>query len=306
MSDRQAAILAAEASIAAINRPEPVVAEVAPEAPAPEVVEAPPAIAPPAAVAVEDHDDDEHEDSAASDNGADPTAPRKNKGVGKRINELTREKHEERRRAEQAQAEANYWREQAQRAQPQAAPAPTQPQGKPTLEQYGNDWNAYEEARDQWVMNQAVERVSQERQRWEQEAQQRSRQAKFQERVAAFEREVPGGWQQAVSAPVETTQVMLETIAESEIGPKIGYYLSQNLDEALSISRLPPLQQAVAMGRIEPKLLPGPPQPSRPTVTRAPPPPPPNPSRSPRASSRLSGVEDHIAVVKAQRKAKYG
>jgi hypothetical protein len=306
MMDRQAAVMAAEAAIAS-KTPEPAKAEV-PEAPAPAVTpDPPPAPEPPAAVVVDDHDDDEHEDSAASDNGADPTAPRKNKGVGKRINELTREKHEERRRAEQALAEANYWRELAQKAQPQPQAAPTQPQGKPTLEQYGNDWNAYEEARDNWVLNQARETFTKERQRWEQEQQQVARQARFAERVAAFEREVPGGWQQAVSAPVETTPVMLDAIADSEIGPKIGYYLAQNLDEALSISRLPPLQQAVAMGRIEAKLLSAPPPPPRPTVTRAPAPPPPIPSgASSGVPARLNGIEDHIAVVQAKRKAKYG
>ena len=294
---RQAAVLAAEARIvAATPAPEP---EPAPVEEATPVSEAP-AIEPPAAVA-EDHDD-EHEDSAASDNGDDSTAPRKNKGVGKRINELTREKHEERRAREQAVAEAAYWREQAQR---QPTQAPTQTQGRPTLEQYGYDQNAYEEARDQWVINQTRQSFVQEQQQWAERQQQQARQSKFQERLAALEREQPGAWEQAVAAPVETTPVMLEAIAESEVGPRIGVYLSQHLDEALSISRLPPMQQAVAMGRIEQKLMHAPPPPPRPTVTRAPAPPPVI-SAGAALPSKLSGIEDHIAVVKAQRKAKYG
>jgi hypothetical protein len=300
---RQAAILAAEERIVAASpKPEPEPAPVI-EEPA-QVVAETPAIEPPAAV-VEDHDD-EDEESASSDNGADPTAPRKNKGVGKRINELTREKHEERRRAETAQAEANYWREIAQKAQPQAQAAQATPsQGKPTLEQYGNDWNAYEEARDQWVIEQAHQSFAKQHQQAEEVRQQQARQAKFQERLAAFEKEVPGGWQQAVSSPVETTPVMLEAIAESDIGPKLGYYLSQHLDEALTISRLPPMQQAVAMGRIEARLLSAPPPPPRPTVTRAPPPPP-AVSGANAVPAKLGGIEDHIAVVQAKRKAKFG
>lgn len=298
---RQAAILAAEARIvAATPPPEPAPVEAVAEVP---VVEDTPATEPPAAV-VEDHDE-EHEDSATSDDGADPTAPRKNKGVGKRINELTREKHEERRAKEQAESEARYWREQAQHAQPQRQPEPTQPQGKPTLEQYGNDWNAYEEARDNWVLTQARQSFVQEHQQWQQQQQQEARQAKFSERVAALERESPGAWEQAIAAPVATTPVMLEAIAESEIGPKVGVYLAQHLDEALAITRLPPMQQAVAMGRIEAKLLSAPPPPPRPTVTRAPPPPP-SVSGANAVPTKLAGIEDHIAVVRAKRKANHG
>ena len=298
--DRQEQVLAVEAKIAATNAPvsEPDVTPdpITPEAPEPEVAQI--------AVPVE-HDEEENEEAAASDNGVDSTAPRKNKGVGKRINELTREKHEERRARESAEAEVAYWRQQAQHQAPQYQPAQAQTQGKPTLEQYGNDWDAYQEARDSWVIGQAQQSFSEQQRQADDQRQQQARQSKFQERIADFEKEVPGGWEQAIASPVATTPTMLEAIAESDIGPKLGYYLSQNLDESLRISRLSPTSQAVAMGRIEAKLLqPSTPPPPRP-VTRAPAPPPSIPNAS-GVNARLSGIEDHIALVKAQRQAKYG
>lgn len=297
---RQAAVLATEAKIvAATKAPEPeAVPVVVPEAPAPE---APPAIEPPAAIAHED--DDEYEDSAASDNGADPTAPRKNKGVGKRINELTREKHEERRARYEAEQRAAYLEQQLQQyAQPQRPSEPTPTQGKPTLEQFGYDQEAYTEALTDWK----VQSRFQELQQRQQQAQQQQRVAdtlnKFQERVAKVD---PDEWQAAVQANPPTSPVMLELIAESEVGPQIGIYLAKHWDEALTISRLPPMQQAVAMGRLETKLQSAPPSAPRPVspVTRAPTPPPPIPAAT-GATARLGGIEDHIAVVQAQRKKK--
>lgn len=300
--EKQDQVLALEAKIQSaaapkeIQEPEATPAEPV-DAPKAEAVEAPPA------AVVEDHDEDDHEESAPSD-GSDVPAHRKNKGVGKRINELTREKYEAIRRAEQVEAEREYWREQAQRAQQQP---PEQPQhrieGKPTLEAYGYDQEAYEEARDAWVINQA-------QQSWSQQQQQQQRATQFQERIRKFEAEVPGGWQATITAPFDPSEVMLEAIAESEIGPKVAHYLTQHLDEAHSLKRLSPFQQAIAMGRIEAKLLAPQAAPvSRPPqqLTRAPAPPPSLPSGTPSGrSSGSMGMEDHIAAVLAKKKAKYG
>ena len=131
----------------------------------------------------------------------------------------------------------------------------------------------------------------------------------FQSRLAAFERKSPGAWGEAVSAPLDATQVMLEAIQGSEVGPEVAVYLAKNLDEAHAITRLAPFQQAIAMGRIEAKLLQPPAPPARPqvAVTRAPAPPPSIASGSP-ASTPVSkwGIEDHMAEVKRQKQAKYG
>jgi hypothetical protein len=304
--ERQEQVEALAAKIAAAHAPkepevkEPAAVAATPAEPAPQEPQAPAAV-------VDDHEE-EHEDSADSD-GGDATAPRKNKGVGKRINELTREKHEERRAREQAVAEAAYWREQAQAQQRPTPQAQAPRSGRPTLEDFAYDTSAYEEARDAWLIQEARRSWSEEQKQTETLRQQQERARKFQERVATFEREIPGGWQEVLNAPVPPMPVALEVIADSEIGPKLAHYLATHLDEAFAISQQAPWAQAAALGRIEAALLrpTTPPVPPRNTTTRAPAP---APVVTPTAQSANSpgrmGIEDHIAHVKAQRKAKYG
>lgn len=263
--------------------------------------------------------DAKSEDAAAPDNGeGDPTAkpPKKKGNFKKRIAEITRERHAERLRAEAAEAELSYYRQQAAQGQPQPPQQRTQANtdGKPTLEQYGYDQDAYEEARDKWVIAKAEQSFVQRQQQADQQRKQQERISTFKGRIAEFEKEVPGGWAETVSAPITYTPPMVETIANSEIGPRIGHYLSQNLDEAHQITQLSPFAQAAALVRIEQKLLaaraaaPTPSaKPAQNTVSKAPAPPPVIPTGSP-ASTPVEawGVEDHIAAVQAKRRAKLG
>lgn len=296
---RQAAILATEAAIAAktpepapvANEPvDPVIADSAPHA---EIVS----------------DDDEHfvEDSAPSDAGADPTArPRKKPGVHQRIAEITREKHEERREREAAQRERDYWREQAQQSQrPQPVPQTQATQGKPTLEAYNWDQEAYFEALADYKAEQRLQGYRAEQQQAEYQRSLQAQKRQFDERVAAFEKEMPGAWEEAARAPLTITQPMAEVIANSEKGPWIGHYLATHLDEAHAISQQSPYAQAAALGRIEASLTraPAPSALPRNTVTRAPAPAPVVTSPSASGSSALRGIEDHIAAVRAQKRA---
>lgn len=47
---------------------------------------------------------------------------------------------------------------------------------------------------------------------------------------------------------------MRDAILFSELGPDIAYYLGKNRDEALRISRLPPLKAVIELGKIEAKI----------------------------------------------------
>lgn len=247
---------------------------------------------------------EDSEDSAASD-GTGAPAQRQNKGVGKRINELTREKYEAIRRAEAAERRVQEM-EQKPQTPAGAKPAPTTPtEGKPTLEQYNFDQEAYLDALADWRVTQRLtERESQQQERQKQD-QDRQRQAQFQERLTKFEAENPGKWEAATKAPINFTDAMLEVIASSDVGPHIASYLADNLDRADEISRMPPYAAAAALGRIEASMSAAkpvtPPSPPR-TVTKAPPPP-----------STVQGgavvrkdlasmeVADHIEAVRAKK-----
>lgn len=299
---KQEQVLALAAEITASRAPkeEPTPEPVKAEAPEPEKSEPAPQEAPAPVEAVDDGEPEE-----ATPSPADPPQPRTKKpGVHQRIDEITREKYEERRAKEQALQEAAYWREQAQRTQT-APQAPKPQEGRPTPDQF-TDWNDYETARDAWLIKEAKQSWTAEQTQAETQRQQQERQRKFQERVAKFEQEVPGGWQVAVSAPFEPTPAMLEVIAESDIGPRIAHYLATHLDEAHALARQGQYAQAAALGRIEAKLSAPPPLPPART-TQAPPPPPSVTGNAPPSKdpARMS-MEDHMQAVAAKRRAKYG
>ncbi len=133
---------------------------------------------------------------------------------------------------------------------------------------------------------------------------------RFNQRVAELEKKMPGAWQRATTAPLQTTPIMEQVIFGSDVGPEIGVYLADHLYEAQAISRLPPMQQAVALGRIEAAVKETPSAPPRPPVAvpRAPAPSGNLPSGSSTVvkSPDKMAMEDHIAAVRAQRKAKFG
>ncbi|WP_372362900.1 hypothetical protein ACCQ10_09395 [Xanthomonas sp. NCPPB 1325] len=259
----------------------------------------------PAATVEDDQQIDEADDSgdSAASDGNDAPAQRQNKGVGKRINELTREKYEAIRRAEAAERRAQ---ELEQQRQPQAAGKDSaQSDSRPTLDQFNYDQDAYLEALTDWRVNQRLSERDSQQQVQQKQHQEQERQREFQGRLASFEAENPGKWEAATKAPINFTEPMLEVIASSEVGPRIAVYLAENLDRADEISRMTPYAQAAALGRIEasmsapkPAHIPPPPK----TVTKAPAPPPTVSGGSVvRKDLASMDVADHLEAVRAKR-----
>ena len=219
---------------------------------------------------VEGDEQEQTEGSADSDRD-DATATRQNKGVGKRINELTREKHEERRAREAAEAKAAELERRLQALErgepPQQQPAQQQPEGRPKLEDFDFDPEAHAEAVAKWTF----ERLEQEREARKQAEQ---RQATLAEKESAFIAENPDYREVAHAPNVPITQEMAEVILQADNPPAIAYYLGKNLSEAAEISRMSPLQQARAIGRIEMQL-------AAPKTPAAPTPPPTPVSKAP-------------------------
>lgn len=184
--------------------------------------------------------------------------------VQKRIDELTRRRYD-------AERERDYWREHAQRAQaPRQEPTPPAPEpageGK-TLADFAYDESKYqaylfEQAEARAVK--AAEAVLTKKQ---------TETARFQtitahkEREAEFAKKVPDYFEIAHYAPI--TDSIAEIVMESEMSAELAYHLGKNRQVALNLARLPPLQQAREIGRIEAKLAAKP----TPAATSAAPPP---------------------------------
>jgi hypothetical protein len=258
-----------------------------------------------------EEEEDEEEELAPLD-GDDPTAHRKQSArLQKAINKKTREKYEAIRRADAAELREKMAEERAQQLeqylrslQPQQSQSPSTPavQGEPTLEQFGYDQEAFQKAERQWLIGEAKKAA---RAEIEQELTQRQMQeqgTRFNQRVAELEKKMPGAWQRAIQAPLQTTPIIEQVIFQSDVGPEIGVYLADHLDEAQAITRLPPMQQAVAMGRIEAAVKAAPAAPPRPpkALTAAPAPSAPLPSGSSAAKKKLEdqSIEDRIAAIR--------
>lgn len=172
---------------------------------------------------------DELEATASDDDGEDATAtpePKKPaKGVQKRLDELTRLRHD-------AERDRDYWREMALRS----GAAKTEPepvQVEPTEDQFEN----YDDYLVAKAKHQALAELRSEQR---QESFISAAKSKFTDFVAVVMR-----------PDLPVTQAMSEAIRESEIGADIAYHLGKNPDEAARISRLSPARQAVEIGKLE-------------------------------------------------------
>lgn len=210
---------------------------------------------------------DTGDDAAAAQNegeGEQPAKPRRS--AQERINEAIKAQRE-------AERERDFYREQALRQQ--------QPQ-QPKQEAQGDaepDPNDYEygatDAR--YIEDRAVFRARQEfeRQHAAREAE-RTRQgqiATFEAKADALSEKTPDFYD--VVGPDFgkvarlCTPVMSDAIMASEAGPELAYHLAKSPAEARRIAALPPLAQAMELGKIAQKLA-SPPAPTPKTATDAP------------------------------------
>lgn len=131
----------------------------------------------------------------------------------------------------------------------QAQPKEEPKTGKPTPDKY----STYEDYLEALAKHTVTEERQKQKQESEQEKQKQTRQEKLQgynERAKEARKSLPD-FDDVVDQDLPVSQVMIETITESEIGPHIAYHLGKNPDEAERIANLPPLAAARAIGKIE-------------------------------------------------------
>lgn len=168
-------------------------------------------------------------------------------GFQKRINKITKEKHDARRQAEAMQVELDALKA-AQ--QPEQAPA----DGKaPTLESCDYDDEKYQEA----LINHGIDKRMQARdQQQALKRQQQERQAvtqKFNDKAADYTAKTPD-YVEAVSALPLMPAATQAAIMELDNGPQVAYYLGKHLDIADQVASLPPMQAAMKLGEIRANL----------------------------------------------------
>lgn len=202
----------------------------------------------------------------ASEPEAIPEPPKEEpipKGVQKRIDRAVRQKYEAEARANELERRVQQF-EQQQRTQQKA-------EGEPRIEQFENIED-YVSAKAAFVADQRIQHTLTTRERAE--AEQRAQTAQQQtvenwnKRVQLATAEMPDFADVVASSDIRFNEpAVLQAIQESDIGPKIAYYLASNPDEADEIAQLRGSAAIRAIGRIEAKL-----EMSKANPTKAPPP----------------------------------
>lgn len=180
----------------------------------------------------------EQVEATATDDGADTQEPKKARGVQKRLDELTRLRHE-------AQRQAEYWREMAMRSLPQDTPPAPSANGRPTLEQFDFDTERHAEAVAEWKVTQLLSEreAQQEAARKQQTIQQKLDEAR--KKYADFD---------DVALDVPLSQAVIDALPALDNAGDVAYWLGSNPDDASRIARLSPAQAAIELGRISERI----------------------------------------------------
>jgi len=218
---------------------------------------------------------------ANQDDAQQDTQPRDEKGrfVQQRINELTRQRYEAQRQAEQVARERDELRAELQRARQPAAPDPTQDfEGYVSHRAEAAARRIVEEQQGQWQQHQEQQRQNAIVQQYE------TRAADYAAANPGYHEAIDNFVQIAAGSPPEIAEVLMT----SEHGPAVAQYLGEHLDEAVRVLRMPPHLAAAEIARIEARVS----VPKSKPVSNAPNPPP----KVGGASAAPRGLSDDLSM----------
>lgn len=171
--------------------------------------------------------------------------PKKEDGVQKRIDELTRLRRE-------TERDRDYWRELATKKEPE--PVKVEPLEVKTLEDFDYDEKAYQSYIFQAAQNHAVEAAKRALEEDRTSTETKTRQKAFEAKESKYAETVEDYIEATRDPSLALTKDMVDIAATSEDGPALLYYLAKNPLIADSISRLPVTIAAREMGKIEARL----------------------------------------------------
>lgn len=175
------------------------------------------------------------------------------KGVQKRIDRAVRQKYE-------AEARAKMLEERVAAMEARQSAPQQQRQtddGEPTIDKFDN-FDEYVAAKAEYIAGKKIESTLTEREKQQRAAYEAAERQKtadsWNKRIAAATADMPDFEEVLASSDVPMTPPMQQAIMESDIGPKLAYYLANNPDEAEKIAGMSPIGAIRTLGRIEERL----------------------------------------------------
>jgi len=188
-----------------------------------------------------------------------------------------RELKEQRKKRQQAQQEAAYWKGVAEgRIQPQSntpAPQTQAPVSTQLVAPKLDDFETYEEfesAKETYLVEKAKRAFTQEIQQRMQQTESQKIEMAFQERLAQEAENDPSISEIALDPTLPVSDAMASILKRSQLAPQILKYLHNNRTEAASIARMPPMEAAYKLGIVEAGLKAAPKTPPPKKVSMAP------------------------------------
>lgn len=186
-------------------------------------------------------------DSSTDDDSDDEPEDKKGKpprGVQKRLDELTRQRYDEKRRADALEAQLSQALQALSQGQPQQPqPDPTQP---PDPRQHGGEGPEYYRELARWEARAEIQAMVAEVER-----------AKTVESIASREETARAKYADYDSvvtpenlAPIRQNGELFEIVASHEAGPELAYYLGKNPEEAINLGRMNPYQASIRLGQL--------------------------------------------------------
>lgn len=194
---------------------------------------------------------------------ADTEKPQK--GVTKRIDELTRNWRE-------TERDRDYWRDKAMSKETKPEPV-TQDLEFKTLEDFDYDETKFQKHMAEVITNQAKKEALEAVKTTQAETSKQQQERQFLNKEAEFAKDIDDYHMVTRSRDFPVSDQMFDVVSESDDGPAVLYYLGKNIDLARQINSLPPIQMARELGKLEAKVIADRSKKGE-SVSKAPPPPP--------------------------------
>ena len=234
----------------------------------------------------------------------DGTNRKANPKIERRFSELTKQR-------EQAKAEAQREREarealeaRLQAIEAQRTPAQAEPQTlqEPKPEQF-RDMYEYARALAEYTAERKIQEIQAREIQARIEAERQQVISTWAERVQQAKQELPDFEEMVASADVAVSDDVRDAIIESDVGPKILYYLAENTDFAHKLAGMTARQALKEIGKLEDRLSAKADAAPTPKVSKSKAPPPINPVRGGTAKESSYNAKDQFSGSFAEYKA---
>lgn len=190
------------------------------------------------------------EDSAVDDDPEDKDLPER---VRKQIGKKHRQMKEAEETARQWWADKTAAEQRAEKAERELQALKAPKSGPATGEPKPGDFKTNAEYIDAMV-DWKFQKKEQDEQTRRHEAEQAKAQAEFIDRLNAVRKEIPDFDEVTGEADIDVVPHVASYIAESPLGPKLGYHFAKNPDELERIQKLSPIRAIAELGKLEIKL----------------------------------------------------